>query len=92
MSCLVVMNHFSGVSEVFCLFPSYWQWLEVTGNSGKVLVGSDAHSMVTLPRKAGSSLHMHELHPTFIQEKIHPQPELRVQDMHLLCQHVTFLA
>lgn len=86
------MNHFNNLSEVFCSFPSHWHWLEVTGNSEKVLVGSAAHSMVTLPRKAGSSLQMHELLSTFIQEKTHPQPELRVQDTRLLYQHVTSLA
>lgn len=77
---LVLVNNLS-VSEAFCCSPLCW--LRVTGNTGKVLVGSAARSMVTLPRKAGSSLQMHELHPTFTQEKTHPRPELHVEDMHL---------
>lgn len=59
------------------MFPL--NWLQVTGNSWEPI--GETRSLVTLPEKAGSSLHMHEHHPTFIQDKMHPVPELHVDDI-----------
>lgn len=70
VSWLVVMNHFSSISEVFCSFPSQQQWLQVTGNTGKVLVGSAAYSMVTLPKKAGSSIQISSIQHLFKRKSI----------------------